>query len=108
MSRYIVVGTTFAASHRDPDESPHRHGHTYHVEVTEQTEIRSSLAAHLADVCSELHLRDLDEMLVGGSSSDPGIASWIIERLLMLHPKITRIEVWTDHASRHGMTRELR
>lgn len=108
MSRYIVVSQHFDASHRDPDESPHRHGHSYQIEVTEQTEIRSSLPAHLSDVCSELHLRDLDDMLQGGSSTNPGIASWILERLLINHPKITRVEVWTDPRHRYGITRELR
>jgi hypothetical protein len=108
VSRYIVATQSFDASHRDPDESPHRHGHTYHVAVTEQTEVRSPLPAHLADICAELHLRDLDEMLVGGSSTGPGIASWVLERLLINHPKITRVEVWTDPSLVHGVTREIR
>lgn len=108
MSRFVVASTSFDASHRNADEGPHLHGHHFSVEVTEQTEISSSILRHLEDVCAELHLHDLDEMLFGGSSSGPGIPSWILERLLINHPKITRIEVWWDPRLRYGVTRDIR
>ena len=106
--RYIVATSEFDASHQDPDESPHRHGHHYIVEVWERTEIRSDLLGDLRSVLDELHLRDLDEMLNGGSSSGPGIASWIMERLLINHPKIERVEVSWGWGQRYGVTREVR
>lgn len=106
--RFVVATTEFDASHVDLDESPHRHGHHYIVEVWENTEIRSSILEDLEAVRDELHLRDLDEMLNGGASTGPGLASWFMERLLINHPKITRVEVAWGWGLRYGVSREVR
>jgi 6-pyruvoyl-tetrahydropterin synthase len=108
VSRYISARFSFDATHNDPLETQHLHGHRFEVEVSEQTEVTSKLREHLAEVCRELHLRSLDEMLTGGSQTGQGIASWILERLLINHPKITRIELWWEPDFRYGVTRDIR
>jgi 6-pyruvoyl-tetrahydropterin synthase len=108
MSRYAIARFSFDATHNDPLETKYLHGHHFTVEVTEQTEVNSKLLNHLEDVCAELHLHSLDEMLTGGSQTGQGIASWIMERLLISHPKITRIELWWDPDFRYGITRDIR
>lgn len=107
MTRYTVARRSFDATHYDEAETHHLHGHHFTVEVTDLSEV-SSIASHLEDVCRELHLHRLDEMLVGGSQTGQGIASWIMERLLINHPKITRVEVWWNPDLRYGVTREIR
>lgn len=108
MSRYVVASASFDATHNDPLETAHLHGHHFEVEVTEQTEVNTRILEHLADICSELHHHSLDEMLTGGSQTGQGIASWILERLLINHPKITKIEVWWNPLMRYGVTRDIR
>ena len=108
MSRYVRARSSFDATHQDLLESPHLHGHRFHVEVTEQTEVTTKVRESLEAVCAELHLHRLDEMLVGGAQTGQGIASWILERLLINHPKIIRIELWWDPDFRHGITRDIR
>ena len=111
--RYIVAEDTFASTHRDPDEGPHLHGHSFHVAVTElgnDAGVRHVLTDHLSEVLSELHLHCLDDMLVGGSQTLDGIAAWVMERLLINHPRITNVEVWAaDRPGVHvGVAREIR
>lgn len=111
--RYIVVERSFASTHRDPEESDHLHGHTFHVVVTElgnDAGVREILADHLGDVLVELHLHSLDDMLVGGSQTLDGIAAWVMERLLINHPRITKTEVWAADRPgvRVGVMREIR
>jgi hypothetical protein len=108
VSRYVVAKCHFDSTHDDPLESPHLHGHRFHVEVTEQTEVTTLLAERLGAVCGELNVHRLDEMLVGGAQTGQGITSWILERLLINHPKIIRIEVWWDPDFRYGITRDIR
>lgn len=111
--RYIVVEDSFASTHVDPDEGPHLHGHSFHVSVTElgnDAGVRDILAVHLSDVLSELHLHSLDDMLTGGSQKLDGIAAWVMERLLINHPRITKVETWVaDRPGIHvGVVREIR
>ena len=108
MSRYIIARFSFDATHSDPLETPHLHGHHFVVEVTEQTEVTTQIVWNLQAICSELHLHQLSDMLVGGSQTGQGIASWILERLLINHPKITRLELWWDPDLRYGITRDIR
>lgn len=111
--RHVTASVTFASTHRLESEGPHRHGHTFHVEATElgtEGGVRYDLHPDLASIVFELDLHDLDDMLVGGSQSLDGIAAWIMERLLLRHPRLTTVEVWTaDHPEvRIGVTREIR
>ena len=108
MSRYIIARFSFDATHNDPLETKYLHGHHFEVEVTEQTEVNTQIDQHLGLVRSELHLHSLDEMLIGGSQTGQGLASWILERLLINHPKITRIELWWEPDIRYGITRDIR
>ncbi len=108
MSRYVLARDSFDATHNDPLESLHLHGHHFEVEVTEQTEVTTKLQSNLANICAELHLHSLGDMLIGGSQTGQGIASWVMERLLINHPKITRVEVWWEPDFRHGVTRDIR
>jgi hypothetical protein len=90
--RDITARAVFASTHRDEEESPHLHGHTFTVEVGEK-QGDGSLEAHLSEVVSELHLRSLDDMLAGGAQDYHSIAAWIMERLLLRHPRLAWVEV---------------
>lgn len=108
MSRYVVARRVFDSTHRDETESSHLHGHRFTVVVTEQTEVVTKLPDHLRAVLDELHLHSLDDMLIGGSQTGQGIAAWIMERLLINHPKVTSVELWWDPDLRYGVTRDIR
>jgi hypothetical protein len=108
VSRYVLARDSFDATHDDPLESIHLHGHHFDVEVHEQTEVTTKLQTHLHDVCAELDRHVLGDMLIGGSQTGQGIASWIMERLLINHPKITRVELWWEPDFRYGVTRDIR
>lgn len=104
---YVTVSTSFASTHRDETESPYIHGHTFHVSVTEKG-FSEHLRVDLVDVASELHLHSLDDMLVGGGQGLTSMASWFMERLLIRHPRISRVEIWFDPDERVGVEREIR
>lgn len=97
------VTATFEATHEDKDESPHLHGHLFTVTVEEQIptggEMRRNLVGDLAVVLDQLHLKKLSDMLYGGSQSLTGIGSWVMERLLLEHPRITEVTVTTGNAT---------
>lgn len=113
--RDITVTAHFASTHRLVEaEGPHLHGHTFGVQATELgTEVggvKYDLLPDLQGVLVELHLHNLDEMLMGGSQTLDGIGAWIMERLILRHPRLVRVEVWMyDQTSvRVGVTREIR
>jgi hypothetical protein len=108
VNRYTKIVDHFDATHRDPDESSHVHGHRFTIEVVEQSEVPTPIVDDLAAICMELHLRDLEQMLVGGSQSLTGIASWFMERLLTKHPRVVNVEVWYDDFHRAGISRTVR
>jgi 6-pyruvoyl-tetrahydropterin synthase len=96
--RQITVSATFASTHRDENEGPHLHGHTYRVTATElgnDAGVKYELLPDLKAVLSELHLHSLDDMLVGGSQTLDGIGAWVMERLLNRHPRLVRVDVHT-------------
>jgi len=96
--RQITVTATFASTHRDKDEGPHLHGHTYSVSATElgnDAGVKYELLPDLRMVLSELHLHSLDDMLVGGSQTLDGIGAWVMERLLSRHARLVRIDMHT-------------
>lgn len=95
--RQISVSATFASTHRGC-EGPHLHGHTFKVSATElgsDVGIKPGLLPDLEAILGELHLHNLDEMLLGGSQTLDGIGAWIMERLLSRHPRLVRVEVST-------------
>lgn len=111
--RQITVSAHFASTHREPAEGPHLHGHTFKVSATElgnDAGVRADTLLDLEAVLSELHLHNLDEMLLGGSQTLDGIAAWVMERLLNRHPRLVRVEVSTADQPGVivGVTREIR
>ena len=93
--RSITVTVTFASTHREPTEGPHKHGHTFYVtaeELGSDAGVRADTRADLTKVVSELHLHSLDEMLVGGQQTLDGIGAWIMERMLMRHPRLVTVD----------------
>jgi len=112
MSKYFCIAeASFASAHRDPEEGPHPHGHTFHVRATEQGTdggVGAEILGDLRSIVGELHLHDLGDMLYGGSQTLTGLAAWIMERLLSRHPRLTSVEVWTDEDYVVGISREIR
>lgn len=51
------------------------------------------LEMDLWELCSELADRDLNEMFPGLQTSPEQLSLVVMERLLLMHPKITRVEV---------------
>jgi hypothetical protein len=85
----------------------HPHGHTYRLRVTWAGD-DATLPDDLAAVSGELDLRRLEEMMNGGSSDLPGIAAYILERLVLAHQSITEIEVTEDPGFRNATARLVR
>ena len=89
--RSISVTATFASTHRDEREGPYLHGHTYQVTATElgnDAGVKYELGPDLRNVLAELHLHCLDDMLTGGSQTLDGLGAWLMERLLINHPRL--------------------
>ena len=111
--RQISASATFASTHKDEREGPHLHGHTFIVKATElglDTGVKYELMPDLRALLSELHLHSLDDMLTGGSQTLDGLGAWLMERLLINHPRLVAVEVSTLDAP--GLlvtvTREIR
>lgn len=111
--RQISSTATFASTHRDEREGPHIHGHSFVVTVHElgtDAGVKYELLPDLKAVLGELHLHNLDDMLVGGSQTLDGIGAWVMERLLSRHPRLVRIDLHTADAPdvEVSVTREIR
>lgn len=110
MKNLLAASATFDATHRDDDESPHLHGHTFTVTVYEHLDamgLCATLQEDLEAVVKPLHLHTLSDMLYGGSEKLDGIATWVMERLLMNHPRVFRSEVAIS-STRAIVEREIR
>lgn len=110
MDTFLAASATFDATHSDEVESPYLHGHTFTVTVHELADasgLCASLQQDLEQVVRPLHLHTLSEMLYGGKETLDGIATWVMERLLMNHPHIVRAEVATS-SSRAIVERTVR
>jgi hypothetical protein len=108
VNRYTKVVDGFDATHFDPEESAHLHGHHFAVEAVEQSQVDTGLQGDLAVICRELDRHRLDEMLVGGAQDGPGLASWIMERLLTKHPRVISVEVSFLPGRWDGVSRTVR
>ena len=111
--KLVIASATFGSTHRLSTEGPHLHGHTFHVSATEtalDSDMGDDLPGDLRAIVGELHLRSLDDMLIGGNQTLDGIAAWLMERLLVRHPGLSIVEVWTADRPdfRVGVRREVR
>jgi 6-pyruvoyl-tetrahydropterin synthase len=103
-----------AGTKRSNGEERHPHGHTYFVEATSVSQLNSvdwALPDKLESIVGELHERNLEDMMRGGSTDLDGIARWILERLMSSVPSI--VEVTVTEGGQLGRTaitarRELR
>jgi len=97
MIQSLRATATFESTHFDPDrEGPYIHGHTFTVSVIEQNDLTGmcrTLPADLKALAAELDRHKLSDMLYGGSETLDGVASWVMERLLLAHPRITSVDV---------------
>lgn len=89
MKTEFLVNVSFDASHEHPECGPHRHGHLFRVKAWGPKDVEEGLR----DIIDELDLRDLGRMMNGGSQSGHGIASWILERLLVVNPEVDGVSV---------------
>jgi hypothetical protein len=108
VNRYTRAEASFDATHLDPAEGAHLHGHRFTVSVVEQSEVQTGILEDLHALVAEVHLRPLGDMLVGGAQTGPGLASWFMERLLTTHPRITSLEVWWNRDVVYGVKRDVR
>lgn len=76
------------------------HGHDWYaeIEVVGQPDIETGLflsegPEELARLVSELHKRDMNELLPGVHPTAAGCAGWIVERLRMSTPGLSRVTV---------------
>ena len=81
---------TFDSSHEDAECSPYLHGH--HFTVTAKSD-RPDIGIRLDGIVAELHLRQLDRMLNGGSQTIYGLAAWFMERLLTSDTTVDSVTV---------------
>lgn len=95
----------------------HEHGHRFSITVTSQARIdplRGSvpslyeLGHELELTCGELEGKSLNKMMSGSVPTGPHLALWVLERVAVNFPKITRVEVSTDPDHRYVVERVVR
>ena len=106
---HVTVTTSFASTHTDKAESEYIHGHTFHVSARELG-VSFDLLDHLVEIAQELHLHSLDDMLIGSGQDLRSMTAWFMERLILRHPRIDRVEMWVADRpeERFGVDREVR
>jgi len=95
VDQLIRAVAEFDASHTDGSRVRcHRdHGHHWTVTVEKKVSGDGDLEVDLHALISEWQDRSLDEMLhVKAQSSVERLAAWTMERLLLRHPTIVRVE----------------
>lgn len=96
MEQHVRAIAEFDASHTDDTRARciRQHGHHWTVSVEKKVAGQENLEVDLHALISEWQDRDLDQMLhTPGQVSVERLASWTMERLLMRHPTIVRVEV---------------
>lgn len=100
----ILVNAHFDSTHEDSEAcGPYPHGHLFNVEAWGEKD----LAEPLFVVVGELHNRTLVRMMNGGSQTGPGIARWILERLMVTNPEVDGVSVAFGRR-KYSVTRERR
>lgn len=98
---YTVI-STFSAAH--VVEGRHC-GHNYTVEVT-QVEPNTDIGHALDSILAELHERTLEDMMPGAETSSLGVAAWLMERLALRFPRLTRVSVSSTDKERVAVLRD--
>ena len=110
MQIFTEATASFDASHmvKNPLRCSKQHGHSFEVTARVQGDYQPEVQEELEVLLRELDGRDLNVMMIAGDPSVTGIAAWIMERLLHLHPRLVRVQV-TDSKGLTGVAeRELR
>jgi len=93
------------------------HGHHWRIRVSVQGifDPRSGRSYRVAELDRDLDTlvleiegKNLTKMLPGGIPTPEGVGLWVIERLVVDHPKITEVVVWLDQRHRFSLKREPR
>lgn len=95
MKTYSVLTQTFSASHRLDEGDPcglRTHGHDWIIRVEFSGSVTDALK-NILSLTYELHLRHLNEMVVGAPPTPEGIAPWALERLRPHIPGLRRVSV---------------
>lgn len=108
----------FDASHTEDACSigPRLHGHRWRISVSTYARFDlnkgrlnpSTLDSDLTNLLSEVHGRDLNEMLPGTHTMPENIAAWVMERLSLQHRTLYKVKVWQDEAMFITVRREVR
>lgn len=90
------IRLTFSAAHQIPKSQicgVRLHGHDFYVVVAANAKIENDKVRLIADLLDELHLRNLNDMIVGAESDNEGIAGWLLERLRLHIPGLRFVMV---------------
>lgn len=115
----MTVMASFDAGHsiKAIEREFRNHGHNWTVSATITGEPdpatgwprgSEKLKPDLEALVAELHLRNLDEMLPGVVSSPIFLAASFLEKLALVHPKITAVEVECSDGTIGRVTRSPR
>jgi 6-pyruvoyltetrahydropterin/6-carboxytetrahydropterin synthase len=118
MKYTVLVSGHFDAGHviAGHPECGRYHGHAYRIEV--EAELRFDavkrqvtdsfpLQKTVAELCQELHHRQINEMIPAVTPTPDGIASWFMERLLLSFPRVTAVTVWERPQCAFTVRREI-
>ena len=102
MELLLTVESAFDAAHSSHRGEPSRaHGHHYRVSASTIEPGDWVLLDDLHLLTQEFDQRPVEDMLNGGRSDVCSMAANFLERLVMAHPGIVRVEVW-ESDSIHG------
>lgn len=88
----------FSASHKSLVCGEHPHGHDWFLTATIEgpptpAGIQAARNVEIAALGLELHLRDLNAMVIGSFPTPEGIAGWALERLRLTVPGLRSVTV---------------
>lgn len=98
MDRFSVYYAGFSASHAQGvshllyTTETRLHGHDWRIRLEAKGDEAAEIHVALDDLCRELHGRSLEEMMPGAATTATGVATWLMERLSLRYPTITRLE----------------
>ena len=104
MERFSVYYAGFSAghsggiSHTKADTRPH--GHDFRVVVEAKIDETAEINEALFALTGEFMGRDLEDMMPGAATDATGIAAWVMERLSLRFPAVSKVDV--QAAGHHG------